>query len=466
MNKSVVNAELMRVWKDVVGLAQPWKREKVQAVVAAHSKALADSFYDTMQANPAAAPMLHHEIVSQRLHASMMKWLERLFDTRLPVEENIAVQHKTGEVHARIGVPIHMVASGARVLKREIVRHLVAEHLPPERMAVAVQYVYELIDIAIDTMTASYDSNATRLTRSDESYRLQFLTQNLKTERERQKSQLMEWAHLLLVRNYWSVGHEDEAVEGRTDRRTSFELWLQHKASMLFEQSPQLAQIRERIADIDARLLPRLIQARSHPEEARQVVATLNKDVEEIKAMLGQMFDEVTQLEEGRDSVTHLLNRRYFPTVAKREIALAQAGGSVFAVLKVDIDRFETVGEALGMEASDAVLAQVAEVLGDSVRAGDFVFRVGDDQFLILVVEVAEAPAMSLADALRKRVAGLNLRTPQRAAPSLTVSVGVAMFDGHPDYQRLLDHADAALRLARQAGGNRVTLASPERTPL
>lgn len=207
-------------------------------------------------------------------------------------------------------------------------------------------------------------------------------------------------------------------------------------------------------------MLPQLSQARGNPAAARSVVAALNQGIDEIKTLLGTVFDRFIEVEDGRDSVTRLLNRRYFPSVAKREIGLALRQHGSSALLMVDIDHFVTISQTLGQEAGDVVLAQVADVLADNVRAGDFVFRVGDDQFLRLLVEAGDSTALQVADGLRSRVAGLHLRTTGLAGTSVTVSIGVAVFDGHPDYQRLVDRAEQALRQAKQAGRNRCQLAA------
>ena len=127
-------------------------------------------------------------------------------------------------------------------------------------------------------------------------------------------------------------------------------------------------------------------------------------------------------------------------------------------MLLVDVDGFQRIRETLGMQAADMILSQVADALLDSVRAGDFVFRVGDDRFLVLLVEAVSSSVLPVAEGLRERIAGLSLRTANRAVTSTTVSIGIAVFDGHPDYQRLLDRADAGLRQAKEAGLNRCVL--------
>jgi len=206
--------------------------------------------------------------------------------------------------------------------------------------------------------------------------------------------------------------------------------------------------------------LPRLSHLRDRHDDARSVVAAIHHSVDAVKALLGSMFDRFVAVEDGRDSVTRLLSRRYVASVARREIEVAQRQGSRFAMLMIDVDHFNVINQAVGQEVGDLILAQLADGLIDRLRAGDFVFRVGDDQFLVLLVETDQATAMPVAEGLRRDLAAMPLRTGVPLSTSLTVSIGVAVFDGHPDYQRLIDAAEAALREAKAAGRNRCHLAT------
>jgi diguanylate cyclase len=443
----------------VVDLADLAQRQQNGRLVDAQAEVLSNLFYDRMLQDPRAGEYLDHQLVNQRLHASMARWCRSLFSTDVPLAELQALQQRTGEVHARIGVPMPLTASGARILKQGICRLLAASDLSREALVDAFAYVHERIDVAMDAMHTAFDTSTHRLTRSDEAYRLFFLGQNMKAERERRRSELLEWAHQILMRVYWS----EPALPGQPGvqafRRSQFGLWLHHKASMLFEGAPEVQHIQALTQRIESELLPRLHEARGNADEARGVVAALNQGIDEIKAMLGAMFDRFIDVEDGRDSVTQLLNRRYFPSVAKREIALALRSHASFALLMLDIDHFVTMSQTLGQEAGDVVLTQVAQALADNVRAGDFVFRVGDDQFLVLLVELGADAVLPVADGLRERIAALKLRTGSPTGTSVTASIGAAVFDGHPDYQRLVDRAEQALRQAKAAGRNRCQLA-------
>jgi len=454
--KSPLKSDIhQQAWRLVQAATAQAAREAVALTVMPMADDLSDRFYTAMLADAAASQILDHQLVNRRLHASMARWVRQLFDTGSPADEVVAVQVRTGEVHARVGVSSEMVAQGARVLKRAISEQLTHSAMSRQELAEAILYVHEVVDLAIDIMNAAYARDADRIARSDEAYRLFFLSQNMKAERERQKSQLLEWAQQILVQYYWQS--PGEAGQGRAQgfNQSQFGMWLQHKASMLFEDAPELAQIEALTEVIEDDLLPLLCRARDQPAQARGVVGQITSNIDRIKALLGSMFDRYIEVEDGRDNLTNLLSRRYLPSVAQREITLAQRQGGGFAALMLEIDGFEGLRDTLGLEAADQVLAQVAAHITDRVRAGDFVFRLAEAQFLVLAVEIQTDMMLPLAESLRETILATPLRTTSHASASVTVCIGTALFDGHPDYQRLVDRACEALRAAQAQGGNR-----------
>lgn len=420
----------------------------VAELVRLHAQPLADTFYAHMFAVPQAAALLDHTVVNTRLRSSMVRWLVQLFDGVTDPATLAQAQRKTGEVHARIGVPPMMVSRGARVLTRAIVAHLAARGGRRQDAVLAAQYIYELFALAVDTMAAAYAHNSNRLARSDEAFRLFFLGQDMKAERERRRSELLEWAQHILERYYWSEG--TDPATARQD--STFSMWLDHKAAILFDGAPELASIRSMIAQVEEVLLPRLLQVRSSHHDARAVVSEIHGCIDQTKALLGTMFDRYLAIEDGRDSVTTLLNRRYFPAIAKREIDIALANRTTFTVLMVAIDHFNDLIGTWGMERGEQVLARVAGLLQETVRAGDFVFRIAEADFLLLLVESNLATARLVAAGLRQQAESSPIRLSPDASISVTLGIGGAVFDGHPDYQRLLERADAALRRAQSSG--------------
>lgn len=442
-----------------MGFATPPISEHVHRVVERNADAYATEFYTALLADPEAYITLSQELVRGRLHGLLSRWIQELFHPGQRPEDARAAQQRIGQMHARVRVPIRLVSVGGRALKRAITSTLAREPESGVALHLAVQYVYELIDRAVESMLDAYLDDTDRLTRTEESYRIFSLTQDLQAERERQKAQLLECAQRLVERHYWSPdtgATREDAMRELSD--SPFGLWLHHKAAVIFEADPEVARIREHIALIEGELLPRLARVRDDQSQARAVVADFHQRIDTMKGLLAAMFDRHAATAEVTDGGTRLLSRRYFPTVAAREIDLARTHQGSFAVLMIEIDALSETRERLGLEATDAIVAQVAETVADQVRAGDFVFRIGDGRFAVLAVEVERARAVAISEGLRQAIGALSLRVPGGARASATASIGIAVYQGHPDYQRLLDQADGAVKNAREAGGNRCAI--------
>jgi len=124
------------------------------------------------------------------------------------------------------------------------------------------------------------------------------------------------------------------------------------------------------------------------------------------------------------------------------------------AALMVDIDHFKGVNDTFGHAAGDLLLQRVAHAILQSVRPSDPSFRLGGEEFLVLLSNVDEASARNAAERIRERVA--------RSSPELpivTVSVGLARRQLNESQESLLARADAALYRAKENGRDRVEIA-------
>ena len=432
-------------WYDIARLAGDAVRSRVHRIVQAESTRLADTFYEAMFADEDASALLDHQVVNERLRSSMKRWLESLFDPQQSFDELREAQRATGEVHARVGVPMALVSRGARFLKRALCVSVEQADLSGTQMVAAVRYVHELVDLAVDLINAAYVHDENRLTRAEEAYRHLYLNQNLQAERERQRSLLLEWSQATLLDQY--LGHADAAAPRATPLLTQsqFGLWLQHKASVIFDGAPELALINERVRELEDHILPDLRAAQHDVERSRSGVAAFNVAIEAIKQHLAALFDLVVGADDAQESVSRLLHRRYLPTVAKREIGHWRRGQTPFAVAILEVEGLDRLVSAFGSESAELVMVQIAAHLSDALRAGDFVFRISESRFAVLIVEVHLEAAESVALALRRGIESQAFRTTTQARVQVSVRQGVAVFDGHPDYQRLLSRAEAAL---------------------
>ncbi len=149
------------------------------------------------------------------------------------------------------------------------------------------------------------------------------------------------------------------------------------------------------------------------------------------------------------DPLTGLPNRHRLQLELKYALAHAAATGKGMAVLYLDLDGFKAANDRGGHDAGDYLLREVARRLQEGLRQGDFVARVGGDEFVALLPDCRNAEAaQSVVDSLRERV-----RQPFCLPDGLfrlDASVGVACFptDGNaPDV--LLTHADRAMYAAK-----------------
>jgi diguanylate cyclase (GGDEF)-like protein/PAS domain S-box-containing protein len=158
------------------------------------------------------------------------------------------------------------------------------------------------------------------------------------------------------------------------------------------------------------------------------------------------------------DTLTGLPNRRFFDaSLATRLENMARYGWD-FGLLIVDIDHFKKVNDVHGHAFGDDVLRVVSRTLHGAVRAGDVIARWGGEEFAVLVETSDRKRLVEAAERLRvlverSEVFGVDARH------SVTVSVGGALATAADSAGSLFDRADEAVRDAKQAGRNRISIA-------
>jgi diguanylate cyclase (GGDEF)-like protein len=156
------------------------------------------------------------------------------------------------------------------------------------------------------------------------------------------------------------------------------------------------------------------------------------------------------------DPLTQMLNRKAL-AARGRELALqSEVSGRPVGVVLGDLDHFKAINDREGHQAGDAVLREIAYRWRTTLRAYDLAYRLGGEEFVVLVPGATEDEARGLAEKLREAV-----RAEPIAGWPVTMSFGVAVsgaggFDLDAHYAR----ADAALYEAKRLGRDRVVLAN------
>jgi len=194
---------------------------------------------------------------------------------------------------------------------------------------------------------------------------------------------------------------------------------------------------------------------RSHAELAakaeamREVQAALRQANEQLEEANRHLEQQATT-----DGMTGLPNHRAFQEALRAQISHALRYGQPLSLLMVDVDRFKQFNDRYGHPAGDGVLRTVANVLRQSVRAGDLAARYGGEEFAVLLPQTGLDRAAEAAERLRAAVEQTD-----HPCAQVTVSVGVACLPVHgTDANALVNAADTALYLAKTGGRNRVVV--------
>jgi diguanylate cyclase (GGDEF)-like protein len=178
----------------------------------------------------------------------------------------------------------------------------------------------------------------------------------------------------------------------------------------------------------------------------------------ELERQLASNVELQRQLREEaiRDTLTGLHNRRFFDEIAPAMLADAQRAGAKLAAVMVDIDYFKRLNDQHGHAAGDAVLRHTGQFLRQNIRAGDAVFRMGGEEFLILMPNVQPASVIDRVDAWRSAFSAHTVEH-EGVALNATFSAGFALYPEQADaLDILLSRADAGLYRAKAEGRNRV----------
>ncbi len=163
------------------------------------------------------------------------------------------------------------------------------------------------------------------------------------------------------------------------------------------------------------------------------------------------------------DQLTGMLNRKALSTRVNELALQSEITGEPVGVIVGDLDHFKNVNDTYGHSVGDVVLKEVAYLLRKQLRAFDLAYRLGGEEFLILVPGSDLQQTAALAEKLREGVGS----EPVGARVSVTMSLGVGASDHNQRfvYQEVFATADAALYEAKRAGRNRVRIAGLELVP-
>lgn len=157
-----------------------------------------------------------------------------------------------------------------------------------------------------------------------------------------------------------------------------------------------------------------------------------------------------------KDELTSLYNRRHFMETLKLEFHRSRRYGIPLSMLMLDVDYFKQVNDTYGHPAGDRVLRTLAGIIRNTFRTIDTIFRIGGEEFSVILPETTLANAATAAERLKDAVEETAFEIGDNVI-FISVSIGLAtVSEATGSQEEFLKLTDDALYLAKNSGRNRI----------
>jgi diguanylate cyclase (GGDEF)-like protein len=171
----------------------------------------------------------------------------------------------------------------------------------------------------------------------------------------------------------------------------------------------------------------------------------------------GMSYEEYLDMAH-RDGLTRLYNRWYLQHQLPQELVRIRRYSSPFTLVMADLDYFKAVNDKYGHPAGDLVLLEFSRLLMRSIRDSDMAFRVGGEEFLLLLTNTKADQATLLVERIRLELQGKLFVLDSGESIKITASFGVTEALPKDTHSEITSRADKALYEAKQSGRNRFVL--------
>ncbi|MCF5859696.1 GGDEF domain-containing protein [Aeromonas veronii] len=181
----------------------------------------------------------------------------------------------------------------------------------------------------------------------------------------------------------------------------------------------------------------------------RNQLSNAEKEIKELRAALNE-----TRKLANEDALTNLLNRRAFDLELEGLIRSQHP----FSLILADIDRFKNFNDEYGHLLGDQVLRAFSKRLRDACKEGVTAYRLGGEEFAMLVPHRSLGLARQMAESMRRAIERMSIldRKSGRRIDHITASFGVGEFNGQESADCLVERTDKLLYKAKELGRNRV----------
>ena len=187
-----------------------------------------------------------------------------------------------------------------------------------------------------------------------------------------------------------------------------------------------------------------------------------SKDVTETKTLERELQKSYLEMEHlvRVDNLSGLYNRKYFYETLEKYASVyseVKNDGSTFSVVLLDVDDLTMINDQFGQQNGDIVLKTIADLLLESTRKADTCFRIGGDEFAVVLPATDKTQAYGLVKQTVNFIAGSPIEV-EGQSQKITISAGIATFDkNEPDISKLLSVAERKVNKSKREGKNQVS---------
>ena len=163
------------------------------------------------------------------------------------------------------------------------------------------------------------------------------------------------------------------------------------------------------------------------------------------------------------DGLTGAKNYRHFFEIATYEIAMVNRYLHPLSIILFDIDKFKKFNDTFGHQLGDEMLKYVVQIAKKRLRETDVLSRYGGEEFVVVLPNTTAIAAFAVAEDIRKYIASSFLSHNEKSM-NVTISIGIAetLPNDNNHLEKLIQFADKALYVAKEAGRNQSVIYSPE----
>jgi diguanylate cyclase (GGDEF)-like protein len=197
-------------------------------------------------------------------------------------------------------------------------------------------------------------------------------------------------------------------------------------------------------------------------EEQKEFVANLSGQVALVlknAIMYQQIKQQALQMEQKAitDGLTGLYNHMNFQQRLDEEMERSRRYQQPLCLILFDIDHFKKFNDTYGHQFGDFVLKELAQIVKNTIRKTDIAARYGGEEFVLILPSTDAHGGARAAEHIRQNVQS-HIFTNKENTASVTVSLGLSIWDGYSSKAQLIEQADQALYESKENGRNQLTV--------